>query len=114
MLELAGLVVDLVPGQVEIVGEKALAQAVSPHQPKGLAAALAREQHPAGRVAFDEPFAGQPRDHLRNGRSRQTELVGHAAHSRAVGVLGHLEDRFEVLLATLAALAHVWLPSLPA
>ena len=38
MLELAGLVVHLVPGQVEVVGKEAFAQAVAAHETQGLAA----------------------------------------------------------------------------
>jgi hypothetical protein len=112
VLELAGLVVHLVPGQVEVVGEKALAQTMAAHEPQRFAAAFLGKEDMARRVALNEPFAGQPGDHLRDGRGRQTELVGHMAHGRAPRLLGQLEDRLEILFATLASHRHVRLPSL--
>jgi len=66
VLELAGFVVHLVPGKIEVVSEEALAQAVATHEAQGLAAALFGEQHVACLVAFDQAFGGQARDHLRD------------------------------------------------
>jgi len=45
VFKLAGLLVNLVPGQIEIVGEKTLAQAVATNDPGGFASALLGENY---------------------------------------------------------------------
>ena len=75
VLELAGLFVDLVPGQIEIVGQEALAQAVAAHERgaldlprlgQGDPVHLARLFHKAGRA--------QTTEHLGDGGRSDAEL----------------------------------------
>ena len=104
VLELAGLVMNLVPGQIEVVGEEALTQAVAAHKTHSGRAALVGEPHSMRLVTKHESLFGEPRQHLRHRGGRQTKLLSQAGYGDSFRALGQLEDRLEVLLATLAAL----------
>ncbi len=98
VLEALGLLVDLVPGHAEDVGEEALDQAVPAHDPLGVLGAAGGERDRAVGAARDVAVELEAADHLVDGGRRELHGAGDvgAGHGQA-GLLQPEED-LQVLL----------------
>jgi hypothetical protein len=98
VLEALGLLVDLVPGDAEDVGEEALDHPVPAHDRGGVAVALLGElERLVGGLAH-VPVGLQPADHLVDGRCGELHGAGDVGARDRQARLLEPEDRLEVLL----------------
>ena len=98
VLQALGLLVDLVPGDAEHVGEEALDQAVAADDPLGVGGAVGGEGDRAVLAAGDVAVALEAADHLVDGRRRELHRARDVrAGHRQVGLLQPEED-LQVLL----------------
>ena len=92
------LLVDLVPGDVQHVGEEALDHPVAADDVGGALAAVLGEGERFVLVALDVAVLDQPADHFVDGRRRQLHRAGDVGTGHRQARLVDPEHRLEVLL----------------
>jgi hypothetical protein len=98
VLQALGLLVDLVPGDSQHIGEEALDQPVTADDRLGVRSAVVREHERFVGVALDVAVPLEAPDHLVHGRRRELHRAGDVrARDRQPGLLEPEHD-LEILL----------------
>ena len=99
MLEDLGLVVDLVPGHPERVGQIGLEQPVVADDLQRDLLARRAQRDPVVGLVLDQAHLGHPLQHRRNGPRRDAEALGQRRGAdRAAASPGERVDRLRVVL----------------
>ncbi len=106
VLEPLGLLVHVVPGNADDIGQKALDQAVARDDLLGIAPAPTGERDRLVGVAGDVAVALEPPDHLMDGRSGQLHRPRQIRPGHRQARLLQPEQRLEVLLLGNGGIRH--------
>src|SRR5918998_1729627 len=109
MLEDFGLLVDAIPGNVELIGEESLEQTVMADHLEGHPPALFRELDASIAVVPRECELVESLDHRRCGPRTDVEVLGKRSgrHGRGAPLVERI-DRLKVVLYGLGEVAELW------
>jgi len=106
MFELAGLVVDFVPGHVEVVDQEALAETMTAHERRALVLAFGGQRDACVAVRLHEARRAQAAEHLGDRWRSHAKILSQTLDGDGGVAALQLEQRLEVLLGALRELVH--------